>query len=64
MSKFKKICLLITSTVLAASCGTSFVSAEESFFFIDHFEDGNHSWTGRGAAKLQLSESSPYDGVN
>lgn len=62
--KFKKICLLITSTVLAASCGTSFVSAEESFFFIDHFEDGNHSWTGRGAAKLQLSESSPYDGVN
>ena len=64
MSKFKEICLLITSTVLAASCGTSFVSAEESFFFIDHFEDGNHSWTGRGAAKLQLSESSPYDGVN
>lgn len=62
--KFKKICLLITSIVLAASCGTSFVSAEESFFFIDHFEDGNHSWTGRGAAKLQLSESSPYDGVN
>ena len=62
--KSKKICLLITSIVLAASCGTSFVSAEESFFFIDHFEDGNHSWTGRGAAKLQLSESSPYDGVN
>lgn len=62
--KFIRICSLVTSVVLAAGFGTSFVSAEESFFFIDHFEDGNHSWTGRGAAKLQLSESNPYDGVN
>lgn len=62
--KLRKICSLITSVVLAAGFGTSFVSAEETFFFMDHFEDGNHSWTGRGAAKLQLSESNPYDGIN
>ncbi len=43
--------------------GTS-VSAEEMFLFVDHFDDGNHSWTGRGGAKIQLSDEKPFDGIN
>ncbi len=33
-------------------------------YFNDQFEDGNHSWTGRGAAKLGLDNTDPFDGAN
>ena len=38
--------------------------SEKEFFFVDHFDDGNHSWTGRGGAKLALSDEKPFDGIN
>ncbi len=62
--KLKKYFSGLTALVLSAGMMSATASADESFFFMDHFEDGNHSWTGRGAAKLSLSESKPYDGVN
>ncbi len=61
---FKRYFAGISSVVLAAGLLSFPASGDETAFFIDHFEDGNHSWTGRGAAKLQLSESNPFDGVN
>ncbi|MBP1590418.1 MAG: carbohydrate binding domain-containing protein, partial [Oscillospiraceae bacterium] len=38
--------------------------SEKELFFADHFDDGNHSWTGRGGAKLSLSDEKPFDGIN
>ena len=61
---FRKCFAGITAFVMSAAMMSSSAFADESFFFIDHFEDGNHSWTGRGGAKLQLSETNPYDGIN
>ena len=55
---------LLTALSMTAGMPLFTSSADESFYFMDHFEDGNHSWTGRGAAKLQLDSSDPYDGVN
>lgn len=55
---------LLTAIILTASMTAMPVSADETFLFVDHFEDGNHSWKGRGAAKLELSGTAPYDGAN
>lgn len=55
---------LISAFVFGLSVSTFSAGAEEAYFFNDQFEDGNHSWKGRGAAKLQLDNSSPFDGVN
>ncbi len=55
---------VLTAAALAAGMTVLTSSADESFFFMDHFEDGNHSWKGRGAAKLELDGSDPYDGIN
>ncbi|MBP0977903.1 MAG: carbohydrate binding domain-containing protein, partial [Oscillospiraceae bacterium] len=38
--------------------------SEKELFFADHFDDGHHSWTGRGGAKLSLSDEKPFDGIN
>jgi len=57
---------LLTAAVMAAG-STCFVSAaddELQLYFNDQFEDGNHSWTGRGAAKLGLDNTDPFDGAN
>lgn len=64
MPDIKKVLASLSAFVLCAGMASFSAYADESFFFIDHFEDGNHSWTGRGAAKLSLSETSPFDGVN
>jgi hypothetical protein len=48
----------------AAANGGSDSGSEKEFFFVDHFDDGNHSWTGRGGAKLALSDEKPFDGIN
>lgn len=60
----RKCYAILTAFALTAGMTVLPANADETFFFMDHFEDGNHSWTGRGSAKLELNESNPYDGMN
>lgn len=53
----------LAAAITGITTTTAWAEAEE-YYFYDQFEDGNHSWKGRGAADISLDNSNPLSGIS